>query len=215
MTSKHLTTEQLSDFIDEVLSEEEKIFVLEHIATCEICRCELYALQRCISLLSQLHNECLEFPDLCGKTLSICKARHRRKMYIKSIPAIAASMMIIATATAVKSGFAPQNRAYVQTLSAQNDFQSIINAIRDSKGRIINITGNYIDGEIDHKYLESIRSLMLSQNIRHEIIQMEYALEGNSGRITNTSLSGSNYNEKLVQIYKNRSKDKIMIRFFK
>ena len=36
MTSKHLTTEQLSDFIDEILSEEEKIFVLEHIKSCEI-----------------------------------------------------------------------------------------------------------------------------------------------------------------------------------
>ncbi|HOK01527.1 MAG TPA: zf-HC2 domain-containing protein [Spirochaetota bacterium] len=215
MTSKHLTTEQLSDFIDEILSEEEKIFVLEHIKSCEICRCELYALQRCISLLSQLHNECFEFPDLCEKTLSICKARHRRKMYIKSIPAIAASMMIIATATAVKSGFDPQNRAYVQTLSAQNDVQSIINAIRDSKGRIVNITSNYIDGEIDHRYLETIKSFMESQKIKHEIIQMEYAIQGNSGRLTNTSLSGSNYNEKLVQLYRNKDRDKIMIRFFK
>jgi hypothetical protein len=60
----------------------------------------------------------------------------QKEMYIKSIPAIAASMMIIATATAVKSGFDHTNRAYIQTLSAQNDVQSIINAIRDSKGRL-------------------------------------------------------------------------------
>ena len=81
--------------------------------------------------------------------------------------------------------------------SAQNDVQSIINAIRDSKGRIVNITSNYIDGEIDHRYLETIKSFMESQKIKHEIIQMEYAIQGNSGRLTNTSLSGSNYNEKL------------------
>jgi len=95
---EHLTFEQISDLIDDALLSEEKAYILEHIKVCEICRCEYESLNRCMLLVTGLKDEVIQIPDLSEKTLILYRSRQRRHLYIKSLPAVAASVIIIAGA---------------------------------------------------------------------------------------------------------------------
>lgn len=217
---EHLTIGQLSDFIDDSLTIEEKNLVVEHIRVCEICRCEYESLNQCVIYMTGLRNEAFQLPDISEKTILICRSRERKRLYIKSIPAIAASVMIIAVAGAVKTGFYPDNSAYVAAnLPMQNETQVIINAIRDSNGRIMSMTSSYIDGEIDNSSLTNLEKYLNKNSIKHKIIPVNYteAIVKNRN-LQNTGLnsgSDSAAEEKMVEIIRNKNSNKVTVRFYK
>jgi len=216
---EHLTIGQLSDLIDDSLSIEEKNLVLEHIRVCEVCRCEYESLNQCVIYMSGLRNEAFQLPDISEKTVLICRSREKKRLYIKSLPAIAASVMIIAVAGAVKSGFYPDNSAYVAAnLPSQNETQVIINAIRDSNGRIMSMSSNYIDGEIDNSSLKNLEKYLNKNNIKHKIMPVNYTETVVKNRnLQNAGLSSSNTADdvKTIQIIKNRNSNKVTVRFYK
>lgn len=220
MMFEHLTIGQLSDLIDDSLSMEEKNLVLEHIKVCEVCRCEYESLNQCVIYMTGLRSEAFQLPDISEKTILICRSRERKRLYFKSIPAIAASVMIIAVAGAVKTGFYPDNSAYIATnLPSQNETQVIINAIRDSNGRIMSMTSDYIDGEIDNSSLNNLERYLLKNNIKHKIIPVNYTTAVVKNRnLQNAGLSNGNNQanvEKTVQIIRNSNSSKVTVRFFK
>lgn len=219
MMFEHLTIGQLSDFIDDSLTIEEKNLVVEHIRVCEICRCEYESLNQCVIYMSGLRNEAFQLPDISEKTILICRSRERKRLYIKSIPAIAASVMIIAVAGAVKTGLYPDNSAYVAAnLPIQNETQVIINAIRDSNGRIMSMTSSYIDGELDNSSLNNLEKYLNRNNIKHKIIPVNYTEAVVKNRnLQNTGLSSSDSadEEKMVQIIRNKNSSKVTVRFYK
>ena len=53
MTLKHLNFEQLSDLIDNELSEQQKENCMSHIMVCEICGREYESLTKCLTLLKK------------------------------------------------------------------------------------------------------------------------------------------------------------------
>lgn len=217
---EHLSIGQLSDFIDDSLTFEEKNLILEHIRICEICRCEYESLNRCVIYMSGLRNEAFQLPDISEKTILICRSRERKRLYIKSIPAIAASVMIIAVAGAIKTGFYPDNGAFVAAnIPVQSETQVIINAIRDTNGRIISMNSDYIDGEIDNSSLVILEKYLVSNNIKHKIIPVSYSEPAVKNRsITNTGLGNANSEEndwKKVQVFKNKNSSKVTVRFYK
>ncbi len=216
---EHLTIGQLSDFIDDSLTVEEKNLVAEHIKICEICRCEYESLNQCVIFMSGLRNEAFQLPDISEKTLLICRSRERKRLYIKSIPAIAASVMIIAVAGAVTTGFYPENSAYVAAnIPAQNETQVIINAIRDSNGRIMSMNSDFIDGEIDNSSLNNLEKYLKKNNIKHKIIPVRYTETVVKNRnLQNAGLSSNNSADEgnKVQIIMNKNSSKITVRFYK
>jgi hypothetical protein len=216
---EHLTIGQLSDFIDDSLTIEEKNLIIEHIRVCEICRCEYESLNRCVIYMSGLRNEAFQLPDLSEKTILICRSREKKRIYIKSIPAIAASVMIIAVAGAVKTGFYPNNSAYIAAnLPVQNETQVIINAIRDSNGRIMSMNTDYIDGEIDNSSLKNLESYLNRNNISHKIIPVKYTEAVVKNRnIQNTSLNSNTDSEEETKIHiiRNKNSSKVTVRFYK
>ncbi|HPJ35134.1 MAG TPA: zf-HC2 domain-containing protein [Spirochaetota bacterium] len=220
MMFEHLSIGQLSDLIDDSLSLEEKALVLEHIRICETCRYEYESLNKCVVLMSGLRNEAFQIPDISEKTILICKARERKRLYIKSIPAIAASVMIIAGAGFIKTGLYPENSAYMAAnLPLQNETEIIINAIRDSNGRIMSMTSDYIDGEIDNESLASLENYLQKNRIKHSIVPVQYINSAvNKKNITATGVNGENISGngiKRVQIFRSKDTGKVTVRFFK
>jgi len=218
MMFEHLTFEQISDFIDEALLEEEKAYILEHIRVCEICRCEYDSLCRCMTLVSGLREEAIQIPDLSQQTLILYKSRQRRRLYIKSIPAVAASIIIVTGAAFIKTGVYTDNRAYIATsLPAQNNTQAIINTIRDSDGRIVMMTSSFIDGEIDKTSLDKLEEYLHRNNIKHSVIPVKYSESATkNSNITDAGLkSGQEQEEKTVRIYSAGNSNKVTVRFFK
>ena len=171
MTLKHLNFDEISDLIDNELSEKEKEYCLAHITVCEICGKEYESLTKCISLLSSLKNECMVIPDFSERTIMICRSREKKRLFFKAVPAIAASVIIIAGVGFIKTGFFNEKSSFVAAnLSGHNETQRIIESISNSKGTILQITHDYIDGEFDKASLAAVEKILHKNNIKHAII---------------------------------------------
>ena len=216
MTFKHLNFEELSDLIDNELSDQHRQLCLAHITICEICEAEYKALTKCLSLLSSLKNECITIPDFSERTLIICRSRERKRLFLKAIPAIAASVIIIAGAGFIRSGIFNDNGSYIAAnLSGHNETQRIIESVSNTNGRILQITHSYIDSEFDKSSLAAIERLLHNNGIKHSLIY-------NSGMLVNPSTNniedvnftpGNNtYNN---QNYAAIENGKVRIRIFK
>ncbi len=195
MINKHLNFETLSDLIDNELPEDERKYCMTHITVCEICGREYQSLLRCISLLTSLKNEQFVIPDFSERTVLLCRSRERKRMFIKAFPAIAASVIIVAGAGFIKTGFFEGgNRAYMAaSITGHNETQRIIDSVSKSSGRIIQMTHSYIDSEFDKKSLENIEKILHKNNIKHAvIINTGYASSQSGGNIEDVSYSYGN-----------------------
>ncbi len=215
MTFKHLNFEELSDLIDNELSDQHKQLCLAHITVCEICGAEYRALTKCVSLLSSLKNECITIPDFSERTLLICRSREKKRLFLKAIPAIAASVIIIAGAGFIRSGVFNEKGTYIAAnLSGHNETQRIIESVSTTNGRILQITHSFIDSEFDKSSLAAIERLLHKNGIKHSVIY-------NSGMLVNTpadNIEAVNFtsgNSSYSQNYASIENGKIRIRIFK
>lgn len=107
-------------------------------------------------------------PDICHDTIECYRARAKKRQFLKSVPAIAASVLIIAGAGILHTDrFMTEKTYFSAQATSENDFQRIINSIRDSKGNILNITGEYIDGEIPKAEVARLESILHYYRIKH------------------------------------------------
>jgi len=222
MTLKHLNFDELSDLIDNELSEQQKDYCLAHITVCKICCKEYESLLKCISLLSSLKNECIAIPDFSERTLTICRFREKKRLFLKAVPAIAASVIIIAGAGFIKTGFFNESGSYVAAnLSGHNETQRIIESVGNSKGRILKITHSFIDGEFDKNSLSAIERILHKNNIKHAVIVNSGMLVNPStGKMEDVNFTYGNGSVSGNDIYKNQNyatieNGKVRIRIFK
>jgi len=173
MIFQHLNFNQLSDLLDDEITDELKRRCLQHLAVCESCRSEYESLSRCLQLLSAVKNESLAIPDICGKTITLYRERKRRKMLYRTLPAIAASVMVITGAAFIGASYFIQggSRIVAETEYIENDTQRIISSIRDANGRIIRLTGSYIEGAVQNKDLARLEKALKVGNIKYTFVQ--------------------------------------------
>lgn len=171
MTLKHLNFGELSDLIDNELSEQQREYCMSHITVCEICCREYESLVKCITLLSSLKHESILVPDFSERTILICRDRHKKRLFMKAVPAIAASVLIIAGAGFVRTGFFNNSGSYVAVnLTGHNETQRIIESVSNTRGTILQITHSYIDTEFDKNSLSLIERILHKNNIKHAAI---------------------------------------------
>lgn len=172
MTFQHLNFDQLSDLLDDEITDELKKAFLQHIAVCEICRHEYESLCKCIHLLTEVRNEALILPDICSKTITLYQTRKRKKLMYKTIPAIAASFMVITGIAFLNSGMFIEQRSsqIAETHVLENDTQRIISSIRDADGRIIRMTGSYIESAIHKKDLPKLEKILKGNNLKYSFV---------------------------------------------
>lgn len=172
MTFQHLNFDQLSDLLDDEITDELKQTFLHHIAACEICRHEYESLCKCMNLLYKIKEESLIIPDICGNTITLFQARKKRKLIYKTIPAIAASFMVITGIAFVNSEmFMDQgNSTVAETNILENDTQRIISSIRDSDGRIIRMTGSYIESAIHKNDLPKLEKILQENSLKYSFV---------------------------------------------
>lgn len=173
MTFQHLNFDQFSDLLDDEITDELKMAYLQHIAACQLCRMEYESLSRCLQLLSVAKNEPLAIPDICGKTITLYRARKKKRMLYRTLPAIAASVMVITGAAFIgTSYFIPGNSTVAaETEFIENETQRIISSIRNANGRIIRMTGSYIEGAVENKDLARLEKVLQGSNIKYSFIK--------------------------------------------
>ena len=60
-------------------------------------------------------------------------------------------------------------------VSTQSDLERIIDSIRDSRGSIVNITGEYVDGEIPESDIAKLERVLNYFRIKHSIISKTHS----------------------------------------
>jgi hypothetical protein len=172
MTFQHLNFDQLSDLLDDEIADEVKKSFLQHIAACELCRLEYESLCRCVNLLSEAGRECIILPDMCGKTIELYSIRKRRRFLYRTLPAIAASVIVITGASFIGNEFLSVNNStqMVETAMPENDTQRIISSIRDADGRIIRMTGSYIESAIHKNDLPRLENFLKMNNLKYSLV---------------------------------------------
>jgi len=222
MTLKHLSFEELSDLIDDELSEDKKKYCIAHISICEICGREYASLSKCISLVSCLKDECITIPDFSERTIMICRKREKKRLFFKAIPAIAASVIIIAGVGFIKTGIFENSGSYVAaSLSGQNDTQRIIEAVSSTKGKILKISHSYIDCEFEKNSQAAIKRILCRNKIKHAlIVNTGMLINPATGRMEDASYTYGNpaildTNDNRNQNYAVIDSNKIRIRIFK
>lgn len=224
MKSEHLNFEQLSDLFDnEVTDNERKIFIL-HMQSCSTCRHEYESLCMCLSMLKGAKGGCGCIPDMCHDTITTYRARVRKRQYLKSVPAIAASVLIITGVGFLHTDhFMDEKTLFSAQVSTQNDLERIIDSIRDSRGSIINITGEYVDGEIPGSDLAKLERVLNYFRIKHTIISntqsavfADRAAGFEDVGFRTNSIAGASMFGRSNDFMKSRENgDKIRIRIFK
>lgn len=171
MTFNHLNFDEISDLIDDELPLERKQFCETHFEVCTACFNEYQQLNKCISILSSLKGESIPVPDFSDHIIMLYRARERKRLYIKAIPAIAASIIIVIGAGFIKAGYFNETGSYVSTtLSGHNEMQRIIESIGKSNGRIIQMTHSFIDSEFDRSDIAVIERILHNNKIKHAVL---------------------------------------------
>ena len=219
MISKHLKFEQFSDLIDDILVEEEKEYCLTHISQCEECKKEYESLLKCQTLLSSLNKENLPLPDFSQSTITIYKSRERRKLLMKVIPAIAASLIIVTGIGFIKAGqFNKSNSNFAVNFADNNYTQKIIECIGSCKGRIIYVDHSYIDTEFDQDMLKDLERLLQKNQIKHTNITSPIFINPSENNMNDMTLAGAkktNINDFNYTNYPSLENGKIRVRIFK
>ncbi len=171
MTFQHLDFGQLSDlFDDEVTDKERKQYTL-HIQECSTCRKEYESLCMCLSMLKGSKSACGCIPDICHDTIGMYKSRERKRQYLKSVPAIAASVLLITGFGFLHTDqFRDDNSFFLAQISTEKDFQRIVDSIRDSHGNILHVNAEYIDGEVPSSSLMHLERMLHYFRIKHTVI---------------------------------------------
>jgi len=171
MTSQHLNFDQLSDLFDNEVTDSERMQYNAHLKDCAACRKEYESLCMCLSMVRTSTSNCGCMTEICHKTIALYKARIRRRQYFKSMPAIAASVLIVTGIGFMRTAdFTMEKSYFTAQVSTENDLQRIIDTVRDSRGKILNITGEYIDGEIPRADLARLARVLHYFRIRHTVI---------------------------------------------
>ena len=224
MKSEHLNFEQLSDLFDNEVTENERKTYILHIQACGTCRHEYESLCMCLSLLKGTRGGCGCIPDMCQDTIATYRERIRKRQYFKSVPAIAASVLIIAGVGMFHTGqFMDEKTLFSAQVSTQSDLERIIDSIRDSRGSIVNITGEYVDGEIPGSDIAKLERVLNYFRIKHTVItnsQSAVISERAPGfedvGFRTNSIAGASMFGRSNDFMKSReNSDKIRVRIFK
>ncbi|HOO71112.1 MAG TPA: hypothetical protein PK926_05055 [Spirochaetota bacterium] len=150
---KHILFQRMSQLIDnDIATEEEKNFVLDHIESCDFCKREYARLQEMMRYFSRLRSiDHLNF-DLSSRIIEKYSSRRRKVFFRKVIPAAAAAAVFIFALginNSLQNTSVSSNMAQLKMEKpASNDTRNVIAIISHNNASIIKVTDLYIEGEV-------------------------------------------------------------------
>ncbi len=162
MTTGHISFQEMSELYDgELQSEVGENAFREHIRTCGECGDEYRRLGKTMELVKS-YSRLTSAPDfLRHRTMKKLRFLRRRKLALKSIPAIAASVLVV---VGVGLFYSDRITGGNQTILAErslnatlNDTERVIDIIRKHNATIFDITDSYIEGSVPVAFFASLR----------------------------------------------------------
>jgi hypothetical protein len=153
MTTGHISFQKMSDLYDSDFHEQEdRDALLKHIMSCGECGCEYTRLGKTLELMKRFSRHSFPPDFLRHKTMKKIKFNRKKRLILKSAPAIAASVLIVAGVSLFYSGIFTGGTISVQagkSLNASlNDTEQVIDIFRKHNATISDITDSYIEGTV-------------------------------------------------------------------
>ena len=174
MSGNHISFQTMSDlYDDEIRSKTEREAILKHIETCKVCAQEYMRLGKTLQFCRQF--SALSFPleDLSPRTLGSIRSARKRKQFLKSLPAMAASILIVAGVGLYNMGIiGVPGRSTIADEGyrrSYNDSEQVIDIIRQHKATIFQVTDEYVEGTVPVSSFNELRRNLGSRKVAYHL----------------------------------------------
>lgn len=162
MSGNHIPFHKLSDlYDDEIESRDEREMILRHLDGCESCALEYRRLGETLRLCGSLAELTRSPAGMSAATMKKILSAKKRRQFLKSVPAMAASLLIIAGAGLYNAGLiGVHERAGVGGVfsrSQVSDSERVIDIIRKHNATIAQVTDEYVEGTVPVSSFNDLR----------------------------------------------------------
>jgi len=176
MSGNHVTSEMMSDLYDgEIRSKTEREDMLKHIQACKVCALEYKRLGETLRYCRQFSSLSFPLEDLSQHTIGKIRSSQRRKQFLRSLPAMAASILIIAGAGLYNAGIIgiPGRTTIADDgyRRSFNDSERVIDIIRQHKATINQVTDEYVEGTVPVSSFNELRRHLGSRKVAYILME--------------------------------------------
>jgi hypothetical protein len=176
MSSYHISFQMMSELCDdEIGSGSEREAILKHMATCKVCAQEYEHLGKMLKFCSQFSSLSFALENLSQRTLGRIRSAKRRKQFLKALPAMAASLLIIAGVGLYNAGIVGvRDRATIADEGyrrSYNDSERVIDIIRQHKATIYQVTDEYVEGTVPVSSFNELRRNLGSRKVAYILVE--------------------------------------------
>ena len=174
MSGNHIPFDKLSDLHDgEIASEIEKASLVRHLGSCKGCALEYKRLEKTVGFCRDLAALSLSPESMPGQTLLMIKSSSRRKLFLKSLPAMAASILVIAGIGLFNTGIIGfrGNLADEGSRRSYNESEKVIEIIRGHKASIAQVTDEYVEGTVPLASFNELRKQLGSRKVAYMLVE--------------------------------------------
>ncbi len=174
MNIDHITFQQISELYDnDIPDREARERLMQHIGTCPECGREYGRLGKTLQICKDYSCQSFCLDGLSARTMKKISWNNRKKLFLKSIPAVAASILIIAGVGVFSPGvFKPGSRSFIADLGAKrslSDSEKVIDIIRRHRATISDVTEQYVEGRAPFSSFEKLRRDLGSRKVQFMI----------------------------------------------
>jgi hypothetical protein len=176
MSGKHISFDTLSDlYDDEIGSMEEKASMMRHIESCRACALEYKRLGNTLRLCRDVAGISFPLEELSQQTLLKIKSSNKKKLFLKSLPAMAASILVIAGIGLFNTGIIGiHNRGNLADESSRRSYsesEQVIEIIRGHKASIAQVTDEYVEGTAPVASFNELRKQLGSRKVAYMLVE--------------------------------------------
>ncbi len=178
MSGNHIPFDKLSDlYDDEIASKEERASLMRHIESCGACALEYRRLGKTLRLCRDVAGAGITH-SLEGLSLSILgkiKTSKKKRLYLRSLPAMAASVLVIAGIGLFNAGIiGVHDRGDMAAEGSRRSYsesEQVIEIIRSHKAAIAGVTDEYVEGVVPVGSFNELRKQLGSRKVAYMLVE--------------------------------------------
>jgi hypothetical protein len=171
MSGNHIPFHALSDLYDnEIGPGAERDALMSHLGSCPECALEYRRLESTVRLCGEYGCVSCVSGDLSTRAMGGIRFARRRKMLLKSLPALAASVLIIAGVGLFNTGIIGVHDGGRMASRSVSDSERVIDIIRQHNAAIAGVTDEYVEGTVPLSSFNELRKHLGSRKVAYLLV---------------------------------------------
>ncbi len=176
MSGNHIPFDKLSDlYDDEISSREETALLMSHIESCRACALEYKRLGKTLHLCRDVAGISFSLENLSLQTISKIKSSKKKRLYLRSMPAMAASILVIAGIGLFNAGIiGVHDRGDIAANGSRRSYsesEQVIEIIRSHKASIAQVTDEYVEGTVPVSSFNKLQKQLGSRKVAYMLVE--------------------------------------------